>query len=72
MQIPQPANMDVIKEMIIELESYQEACDKTEWQEVMKTEIATLIQNQTWELVPKPDDFRPVSCKWVYKVKKEG
>ena len=34
-----------------------------------KEEIFALEQNQTWELVPKPRDVKPISCKWVYKVK---
>lgn len=35
----------------------------------MKEEITALEQNQTWELVAKPRDVKPISCKWVYKVK---
>lgn len=32
-------------------------------------EITALEQNQTCDLVPKPRDVKPISCKWVYKVK---
>lgn len=35
----------------------------------MEEEIQTLVQNETWELVPKPKDVKPISCKWVYKIK---
>ena len=35
----------------------------------MEEEIAALERNQTWELVPKPRDVKPISCKWVYKIK---
>lgn len=35
----------------------------------MEEEIA-LKQNQTWDLVSKPKDAKPISCKWVYKIKK--
>ena len=35
----------------------------------MKEEINALEKNQTWELVPKPRDVKPISCKWVYKIK---
>ena len=35
----------------------------------MKEEINALDNNQTWELVPKPKDVKPISCKWVYKIK---
>ena len=36
----------------------------------MKEEIDALEQNQTWDLVPKPRDVKPISCKWVYKIKR--
>ncbi|KAM2104670.1 hypothetical protein ACFX1R_015245 [Malus domestica] len=36
----------------------------------MKEEIDALQQNQTWDLVPKPRDVKPISCKWVYKIKR--
>jgi len=36
----------------------------------MGEEITTLEQNQTWDLVAKPKDVKPVSCKWVYKIKR--
>jgi hypothetical protein len=28
-------------------------------------------QNRTWELVPLPASHRPISLKWVYKLKKD-
>ena len=35
----------------------------------MKEEILVLEQNQIWKLVPRPKDVKPISCKWVYKIK---
>lgn len=37
---------------------------------VMKEAIIALKHNQTWDLVPKPKDAKPISCKWVYKIKR--
>jgi hypothetical protein len=56
-------------ELPIEPSSYEEAEKSQEWQNAMKEEIEALKGNQTWELVPKPKDVRPISCKWVYKTK---
>ena len=28
-----------------------------------------LNDNQTWDLVPRPNEVKPISCKWVYKIK---
>jgi hypothetical protein len=35
----------------------------------MAEEIASLEQTSTWDLVPCPSRVRPITCKWVYKVK---
>jgi hypothetical protein len=32
-------------------------------------EIAALERTDTWDLVPCPSRVRPITCKWVYKVK---
>lgn len=29
-----------------------------------------LMKNLTWNLVPKPKDVKPITCKWVYKIKR--
>ena len=36
----------------------------------MEEEIIALEHNQTWELVPRLGDVKPISCKWVYKIKR--
>ena len=35
----------------------------------MTEEIAALERTGTWDLVPIPAHVRPITCKWVYKVK---
>ncbi|WVZ64725.1 hypothetical protein U9M48_014202 [Paspalum notatum var. saurae] len=35
----------------------------------MAEEIAALERTGTWDLVPTPSHVRPITCKWVYKVK---
>ena len=52
-----------------EPEMFEEASQSAEWITAMKEEIIALEQNQTWDLVPKPKDVKPISCKWVYKIK---
>jgi hypothetical protein len=43
--------------------------DSGKWKAAIEEEYQSLIQNQTWELVPKPKDRNIVSCKWVFKTK---
>lgn len=51
---------------------YDEAKGVHEWEKAMEEEISALDKNKTWELVPKPKDIEPVSCKWVYKIKRKA
>uniref|UniRef100_A0A2N9IT58 Integrase catalytic domain-containing protein n=1 Tax=Fagus sylvatica TaxID=28930 RepID=A0A2N9IT58_FAGSY len=67
---PKYANAAIVEEAtIIEPETFEEASQSSEWMKAMEEEIHALKQNQTWDLVPKPKDVKPISCKWVYKVK---
>ena len=49
--------------------SYRDAIQHQEWQHAMAEEIAALERTGTWDLVPIPAHVRPITCKWVYKVK---
>jgi hypothetical protein len=37
----------------------------------MDDEMNAIIRNQTWDLVPKPKEVKPITSKWVYKVKQK-
>ncbi|CAM8959925.1 unnamed protein product [Rhodiola kirilowii] len=38
----------------------------------MDEEMNAFIKNKTWDLVLKPDHIKPITCKWVYKVKRKA
>ncbi|CAI7800053.1 unnamed protein product [Closterium sp. NIES-53] len=42
---------------------------KEESKAPMDAELNSLIENETWELVELPEGRRPISSKWVFKVK---
>jgi hypothetical protein len=52
-----------------ELASYHDVILHPEWQHVMAEEIAALERIDTWDFVPCPPRVRPITCKWVYKLK---
>ena len=37
----------------------------------MEQELKSIEQNHTWELVPPLDGHRPITLKWVFKLKKD-
>ena len=58
-----------------EPQSYQEAVggeQKDLWRLSMDDEMRSLLENGTWELVPKPEGVKPVPMKWVYKIKRDA
>ncbi|KAE8673149.1 hypothetical protein F3Y22_tig00111810pilonHSYRG00151 [Hibiscus syriacus] len=66
---PKYANAAIIEEAT-EPETFEEASKSSQWMTAMKEEIDALQQNQTWDIVPKIKDVKPISCKWVYKIKR--
>jgi hypothetical protein len=41
--------------------------DKESWRLAMDEEMDALIKNDTWDLVPLSDGWKPIGCKWVLK-----
>lgn len=39
------------------------------WQEAMEEEIQALEENNTWTIVDKPSNVRPIKSRWIFKLK---
>ena len=53
-------------------QTYKEAVispDGPMWKEAIKSEIDSILQNHTLELVDLPPGRKPLGCKWVFKKK---
>ena len=51
--------------------SYQEIKnrnDKIQWEGAIKEEIDSLSKNNTWEIVPLPNNKNIVDCRWVFVI----
>ncbi|KAH9751398.1 hypothetical protein KPL71_014282 [Citrus sinensis] len=44
---------------------------RTEWKGVVDDEIMSLHNNETWELVERPEKRRIVGCKWIFKINED-
>eukprot|EP00253_Pinus_taeda_P004205 PITA_04205 len=54
---------------IFEPQTYSEAKGTPKWEQAMEAEFQSLQKNHTWTLSDLPTGKKPISCKWVYKVK---
>jgi hypothetical protein len=50
-------------------QSYGEAVGNPFWESAMQEEYNSLLENQTWDLVPLPSGRKLIICRWVYKTK---
>ena len=49
--------------------TFKQANKHAHWRKAMKSEFATLLKNQTWDLVPKDPTKNIIDCKWLFKIK---
>jgi len=52
-----------------EPQSFDEAVNKIQWQNVMEVEFDALVRNDTWTLMELPLDKDVIGTKWIYKTK---
>jgi hypothetical protein len=54
---------------MIELKIFDEASKHDDWIRAMNEELDQIEKNNTWELVPRPEDKNVIGSKWVFKNK---
>jgi hypothetical protein len=51
--------------------NFAKAKDDLAWRVAIEQELKAVEQSHTWELVLLPAGHRPITLKWVYKLKKD-
>ena len=46
--------------------------EAVEWQKAMETELAQIASHKVWSLVEPPNNRKPLTMKWVFKIKTAG
>ncbi|XP_016168310.1 uncharacterized protein LOC107610830 [Arachis ipaensis] len=55
----------------VELKSFEDANQHSNWCSAMKDELDALELNKTWHLIDCPAGVKLVGCKWVYCIKRK-
>ncbi|KAL8127829.1 hypothetical protein AgCh_014672 [Apium graveolens] len=56
---------------IEEPRNFEKAKNSEDWNKAMRTELEAIEANKTWVLTDLPAGRKPISLKWVYKIKKD-
>ncbi|CAI7796842.1 unnamed protein product [Closterium sp. NIES-53] len=54
------------------LEEALESSDAEEWKKVMESELKSIEENGTWELVELPEGRKAITSKWLFKIKSDA
>ena len=49
--------------------NYEEATEKKEWKDAMIEEYQSIMKNDVWDVVPRPERKSVMTSKWIYKIK---
>ena len=51
---------------------YEEAVEKKEWKDAMIEAYQSIMKNNVWDVVPRPEGKSVVISKWIYKIKHDA
>ena len=72
-KIHRPAKYDDyecnISPLLEEPKSIEAALSNENWGEAIRSEMSSLMRNETWSLVPRPVNKNVVESKWIFKLK---
>ena len=73
-KIHRPAKYDDyecnISPLLEEPKSIEAALSNENWGEAIRSEMSSLMRNETWSLVPRPVNKNVVGSKWIFKLKR--
>jgi hypothetical protein len=49
--------------------TFEEAVDREVWRDAMMEECNSIMKNDVWEVIPRPEEKSVVTSKWLYKIK---
>eukprot|EP00253_Pinus_taeda_P012114 PITA_12114 len=68
-QYRQPDRYQALVAQFAEPSSFQEAAQHQVWVDAMVEEYSSIMTNDVWEVVSRPEDRSVVGSRWIYKIK---
>jgi hypothetical protein len=60
----------LVSELTEEPLSYSQAAKDPGWRESLNKEVDSILKNDTWKVVNRPQGRKPITGKWLFKVKR--
>ncbi|RDY03185.1 hypothetical protein CR513_13259, partial [Mucuna pruriens] len=71
-QQPQEDDIGLTEDDPINFFQAMQSSNSQKWIDTMKDELKSMQENDVWDLVELPKGVKPISCKWVFKTKKDS
>ena len=49
--------------------TFEEVVEKAKWKDAMMEEYQSIMKNDVWKVILKPEGKSVVTSKWIYKIK---
>jgi hypothetical protein len=52
--------------------TYTDAVADPAWHDAIRSEVDSVLENQTWDVIDRPPHRKPITAKWLFKTKQSG
>ncbi|GKB53672.1 hypothetical protein Tco_0904425 [Tanacetum coccineum] len=67
--VPEKTSDEIVQQSKPQLRKRTMDKDVALWKEVINNEMDSIMGNNTWVLTDLPPGYRPLGCKWIFKIK---
>ena len=65
-------DIGVVEDDLINFHQAKESSNSQKWIHAMNDEMKFMKDNNVWDLVELPEGAKPISCKWIFKTKRDS
>ena len=65
-------DVNLVEDDPINLQQVLQSSNSHKWIDAMKDEMKSMEDNDIWDLIELPKGSKPISCKWIFKTKRDS